>query len=124
MTMKRYLVEFGVGVDIHGGDCTKAAIRAVGDAVSRCCMCGISEILQITDPATQMRLKIKIAAPFPERVDVAAVKASMSFSPADVEFEVVMGGLEVQGLHVDALGEGDRIVVGNAAITVFVDTNV
>ncbi len=32
---KRYIAEFCTGVDLHGGDVTKAAKKAVRDAVSQ-----------------------------------------------------------------------------------------
>ena len=121
--MKRYLVEFGSGVDIHGGDCTKAAVRAAKDAVSHRCMCGIEEILQIRKPAANMRLKLKIAAPYPEHVDIMTVKGSMPYNGANTDIEVVEGGMSVTGIHVDALGDGDQIVIVNAAITVLVNVN-
>ena len=35
---KRFIVEIGTGIDIHGEDATKAACRAVKDAVSRSCL--------------------------------------------------------------------------------------
>ena len=33
MTKKRYITEMGMGVDVHGSDYTKAAKRAVADAI-------------------------------------------------------------------------------------------
>jgi uncharacterized protein (TIGR02058 family) len=33
MSAVLYVLEFGMGVDLHGEDCTKAACRAVFDAV-------------------------------------------------------------------------------------------
>ncbi|GIS20806.1 MAG: hypothetical protein CM15mP120_27220 [Pseudomonadota bacterium] len=33
MAKVRYLTEMGMGVDVHGGDYTKAACRAVSDAL-------------------------------------------------------------------------------------------
>jgi len=33
MAIKRLLLEIGMGNDLHGGDYTKAAIRAIQDAV-------------------------------------------------------------------------------------------
>jgi len=45
MTKKRFVVELGYGADLHGGDVTKAAQRAVKDAISRSCLCGLFDIL-------------------------------------------------------------------------------
>ena len=33
MALKRYVTEMGMGTDVHGGDYTKAAKRAVSDAI-------------------------------------------------------------------------------------------
>ena len=37
MTTKRFFLEIGSGNDLHGGDYTKAAVRAVQEW--RCCCC-------------------------------------------------------------------------------------
>jgi uncharacterized protein (TIGR02058 family) len=42
MTRKRFIVELGYGADLHGRDMTKAACRAVQDALSRNCLCGLT----------------------------------------------------------------------------------
>ena len=34
MQNKRFVVELGTGADLHGADMTKAAVRAVKDAIS------------------------------------------------------------------------------------------
>ena len=44
MEKRRFLIEIGTGADLHGGDMTKAAQKAVKDAMSHCCMAGIREI--------------------------------------------------------------------------------
>ena len=119
--MKRYLIEFGTGLDLHGGDCEEAAVRALKDAVHHCCMAGTLEILGVTDPLTQMKLKIKIAVPKPETVDPDRVLAAVGYSRQNTEIDIVEGGLTEKGVHVQAYGPGDYIMVANAVITVFVD---
>lgn len=118
--MKRYLVEFGTGADLHGRNCTKAAQKALKDAISHCCMCGLSEILDLKDPR-RIYLKVKIAAPYPEQIEIDKVKSTLPYSDKNLEVDVVKGGLEVQGLHVESMGEGDMIVIVNAAVTVYVN---
>ena len=114
---KRYLVEFGTGADLHGMDVTEAATRAVKDAVSHCCMCGLVDTLGITDLKKDMRVVMKIAAPTPEAVDTEALKKLMITDNVDVE--VVQGGMLLNGLHVDAFGKGDQIMIVNAGLTVY-----
>ena len=116
---KRYIVEFGTGVDLHGMDVTKAACKAVKDAVSHGCLCGITEILEVTNPAEKMQVVVKIASPFPEKIDRDAVLKMIPFGTPTIEVEE--GGLKVTGLEVKALGEGNQIVMVNAALTVWID---
>lgn len=114
--MKRYLIELGMGVDLHGGDVTKATKRALKDAISHCCMCGLQEIVK----PKGVLLKIKVACPTPEKVDTEALKEVLPFGQIEFE-EIVEGGLSTQGLHVESFGAGDQIVVSLVSITVFVD---
>jgi uncharacterized protein (TIGR02058 family) len=44
---RRYLVEVGTGIDLHGGDATKAAPRAVKDAISHSSMVGLSQLFNV-----------------------------------------------------------------------------
>ena len=117
---KRYLVEFGTGVDLHGMDVMEAAERAVKDAVSHCCMCGLVDLLGISDLRTDMRVTMKIAAPDPKRIDPEKLKKLLIADNVDVE--VVEGGMQLNGLHVDEFGKGDQIVIVNAGLTVWVKT--
>lgn len=118
MAFKRFVVEFGMGADLHGQDVTKAAVRAVKDAISRSCLCGLFDICGMKDPA-EMRVRLTVGCPAPERLDADRVKAAIPFG--EVELELASGGLGVQGLHLPALGEGDSIVIAVAAVTVLVD---
>lgn len=115
--MKRYVVELGTGADLHGGDVTKAAQRAVRDAVSRSCLCGLVEIVGLKDP-NDMRVRVHIACPHSDRVDADAVRAEVPFG--EVTVDVTEGGMATEGLHLERLGPGSTIVVALAAVTVFV----
>lgn len=118
MTRKRFIVELGYGSDLHGGDMTKAARRAVRDALSRSCLCGLFEIMGMTDPGG-MHVAVKVGCSRPEQVDAAAVLEMIPFGTR--ELEVVSGGLSVRGLDLPELGEGDSIIVAVAALTVSLD---
>jgi uncharacterized protein (TIGR02058 family) len=118
MTRQRYIVEIGTGADLHGGDVTKAAQKAIKDAVSHSCLCGLFDILKIDNP-NQMHIELKIACPYPEKVNREEVQRAVPFGT--VNLEVVPGGLSVRGLHLPELGEGDTIVVAVASLTVYID---
>lgn len=117
MARKRFIVELGYGADLHGGNVTKAAQRAVKDAISRNCLCGLFDILGMKDP-DRMHVAVKIGCPKPEEIDEKEVLKAIPFGSR--ELEVVSGGLSVKGLELPALGEGDNIFIAVAAVTVSV----
>ena len=118
MGLKRYVVEIGTGADLHGGDVTKAAQRAVKDSISRSCLCGLFDILGIDSPQ-RMHVAIKLGVPHPEQIRKSEVLEMVPFGTT--ELEVVPGGLAVRGLDLPELGSGDTIVIAVAALTVYVD---
>ena len=124
MARRRFIVELGTGVDLHGMDATKAACRAVRDAVGRSCLCGLVEFFDKTRPEdlAEVQVDILIACPYPERVDAAAVQAEVPIGTKTVRVET--GGMQAAGLCVQQFGaDCDTIIVANAAITVSVEAD-
>jgi len=119
MPRKRFIVELGTGVDLHGENVTEAACRAVKDAISRSCLCGVLEILEIKNEE-QMEVEVLIAAPRPDQVDLEKVMSILPFGRKSAR--AVSGGMVAQGLCVPKFGsECDQIMVANAALTVYID---
>ena len=117
---KRYIIEFGWGADLHGQDVTKAAKKAVKDAISKICLSGLKEIIGIEDLNEGVRLEIMIASPDPEQVDQEEVLSVIPFGKTDLK--VKEGGMRVPGIFVREFDDqDDSIVICNAAITVYVD---
>ncbi len=115
---KRYIVEIGTGIDIHGENVTKAACRAVKDAVSRSCLCGLLEILELKN-LEDVAVEIQVASPNPDQVDLEKVMAEVPIGRKSAR--AVAGGMTTKGLCVPQFApECDQIVVVNAAVTVFV----
>ena len=115
---KRFIIEIGTGIDIHGENMTKAACRAVEDAVSRSCLCGLVEVLAVRD-MNQIEVEIQVAAPAPEKVDLEAVMKAVPIGRKTAQ--AVNGGMTVKGLCVPEFGpDCDQIVVVNAGLTVWV----
>lgn len=117
---KRFVIEWGTGADMHGGDVTKAAKKAVKNAISHSCLCGLKDAFGITDP-NLMHIEARIGCPYPDRLNEEEVKKSIPFG--SVNMEVVEGGLSVKGLHLSMLGDGDQIVIAIAALTVYIDVD-
>jgi uncharacterized protein (TIGR02058 family) len=117
MNGRRFIVELGTGADLHGMDVTKAACRAVKDAIGRSCLCGLVEILG-KKTLEDIQVEIQIACPYPERLDVEAVKAQVPIGRKSLRAE--SGGMTAAGICVDRFAEGcATIVVANAAVTVW-----
>jgi uncharacterized protein (TIGR02058 family) len=87
-----YVLEFGMGVDLHGEDCTKAACRAVFDAVRHSSLPLLSEI---RDRGGTMLVDVTVAVPDPATVDLERVKAELPHGTVTVQ--AVSGGLRVPG---------------------------
>src|SRR2546429_7250080 len=90
MTLKRVITEFGTGNDLHGGDYTKAAVRAVEDAIHHS---SLSLIRSLGVDARAMQVEVTIGVQQPGRVDVAAVKAALPHGQVTVK--TVKGGLRI-----------------------------
>jgi len=115
---KRFIVEIGTGIDIHGEDATKAACRAVKDAVSRSCLCGLLEIVELQN-LEDVFVDILVATPNADQVDLDQVMAEVPIGRKTAH--AVDGGMIAQGLCVPRFAPHcDQIMVANAAVTVFI----
>ena len=107
MAMKRMVVEIGMGTDVRGADYTKAAVRALRDALWRNSLSVAAALGKDTD---SMVVEVMIGVPKPDRVVLAAVLAILPHGTGTVK--VVEGGLEIAN---DA-GTGSMVVANCAAI--------
>lgn len=108
MSAKRVILEMGAGNDLHGGDYTKAAIRAVEDAIHHS---SLTMIRTLKVDTKTMQVKVTIGVQHPERVDAEAVKAALPVGQVSVR--VVKGGLDVPDAET-----GDLAVIASAAVEV------
>ncbi len=111
MALRRMVLQIGMGTDIRGADYTKAAVRALRDALWHN---GLSVADAVGLPVDAMQVEVRIGVPRPEAVDKAAVLAVLPHGTGSVE--VVEGGLEIPN---DA-GTG-KTVIANAAALVRLD---
>jgi uncharacterized protein (TIGR02058 family) len=119
MNKKRFIVQLGMGVDLHGQDPTQAARRAVRNAISNNCLCGLAEIVNMKNPNEEMYVDVLIACPNPGAVDGEAVLNELPFGKKTIE--VVEGGMMAPGLYVPQLGDVSRdALVATASVTVSV----
>lgn len=103
-------IELGMGVDLRGTDATKAACRAVRNAIGHNLLPGIYGLLK---GGGHMVVHARLAVPVaPEAVDLAVVRKE--FPAGEVTVEVVAGGM----LTPNGLADGGNALVVNAAVEV------
>ncbi len=117
----RFIVEIGTGIDLHGEDVTKAACRAVKNAISNSCLCGLVEILGIQNlQSAEVEVEILVAVPRPKEVDLNRVMAEVPIGRKTAQ--AVEGGMVTKGICVAQFAPGfSQIVVANAAVTVSIN---
>jgi uncharacterized protein (TIGR02058 family) len=108
MKGRRVILEMGSGNDLHGGNYTKAAVRAVEDAIHHS---SLSFIRTLGVDPRAMQVDVTIGVQQPEKVDPAAVTAALPHGQITVK--VVKGGLDVP----DEEG-GAVAVIASAAVAV------
>jgi len=109
MARKRVILELGTGNDLHGGDYTKAAIRAVQDALHHSSLSMIRSLG--IDARTQMFVEVTVGVQQPGKVDTEAVKATLPHGVVTVH--AVKGGLDVIDQE-----RGDNPVIATVAVAV------
>ena len=111
MARRRLFTELGRGVDLRGRNHTKAAVRALEDALRRN---SLTVAPALGYPPEAMEVEILVGSARPSEVDADRVASVLPYGRADVR--VVPGGLEV------AADEGDgATVIANAAAVVWLD---
>ncbi len=111
MTQKRIILEMGTGNDLYGQNYTKAARRALQDALHHS---SITLFSQLGIDHKEMRVQVTIGVQQPDKVDCDQVAEDLPRSCAEVR--AVKGGLDV----VDD-NAGTRHVVATAAIEAFLE---
>ena len=106
MTEQRFIIEMGMGNDQYGMDYTKAAARAIEDAIRHSAI----PMFQSTHlDHTQMRVQVTIGAQEPDKVDCATLVGKLPRGVATVQ--ATHGGLNVVNDEI-----GSTIVIATAAV--------
>lgn len=107
--MQRFIIEMGMGNDLHGQDYTKAAGRAIEDALRHSSI-PLFGALGLSHEA--MRVQVTVGVQDPEAVDCATLAATLPRGRAEVR--AVLGGLNVTNPDT-----GEVTVVAQAAVEAF-----
>ena len=112
--MKRIILEMGTGNDLYGEDYTKAACRAVEDALHHS---SLTLFRSLGFDHADMDVCVTIAVQQPEKVNIALIEAKLPRGKPSVK--VVQGGLDIFD---DA--HGTRSVIATAAVEAYLDIDV
>ena len=111
MAKTRIVIELGMGTSLRRHDYTKAACRAVEDALWHNSL-SVAEAFGFEK--TDMLIEVEIGVQCPDEVDVGQVAAIFPYGNTSVQ--VVEGGLDIA----KPSGEG-HTVIANAAVVVYFD---
>jgi uncharacterized protein (TIGR02058 family) len=111
MALKRMVLEIGMGNDLHGGDYTKAAVRAVEDAIHHS---SLTVIRSMNIAREDMYVDVTVGVQDPGAVDTGIVAEQLPYGQISVK--AVPGGLDVPTDEGD-----DKAVIATAAIIVRVE---
>jgi uncharacterized protein (TIGR02058 family) len=112
MPKTRVILELGSGNDLHGSDYTKAALRAVQDALHHS---SLSFVRTLQVDKTKLDVEVTIGVQRPEQIDLDKIKTSLPLG--NVTVKAVKGGLDVADPEAN-----DRAVIASAAIAVRIET--
>ena len=110
MALKRMVMQLGMGTDLQGEDHTKAACRAVHNALRQNSL-HVYDAFGVSREA--MVVEIIVGAAKPEAVDADAVAAMLPYGSCTVRVEA--GGMDTPK------EDGGFTVMANAAVIVFLD---
>jgi uncharacterized protein (TIGR02058 family) len=113
VALKRLVLEMGMGTDLHGRDYTKAAVRALRDALWHN---SLTVVPALGYDRNDMRVEVIVGVADPAAVDCDAVAAVLPYGTATVS--CVEGGLDVPSDD----GQG-MTVIANAAVVVWLDVD-
>jgi len=111
--MKRLILEMGTGTDLYGGDYTKAACRAVRDAIGHSSLslfrsCGYNH--------RDMVVRVTIGVQDPDAVETARVAETLP--RGNPEVTVVHGGLNIEDGTQDT-----TTIIASAAVEAFLEVD-
>lgn len=109
MSEQRVIIEMGMGNSQYGRDYTKAAARAIEDAIRHSSL-PLFGALGLSHDV--MRVQVTVGVQDPDAVDCAALTKVLPRGRAEVR--AVPGGLDVENPET-----GDVLVIASAAVEVF-----
>ena len=119
MKTNRFIIEFGMGIDFHGQDVTKAAVKAAKDAISKSCLIGLNEVCGFSQDNINENVFVDVTVAVTRPEEVKTGEVSKCFPVGKVTVKAVSGGLKTDGLYFTKFGDkDDSIEVAVASVKV------
>jgi uncharacterized protein (TIGR02058 family) len=112
MAKRPYIMQTGMGVDVHGADATTAARRAVDEAIRHNSLLFLGQIG--LESADQIKVDVTIACPRHETVDTAAVADVLPVGQVSVR-------TEPGGMLANTPTSDDPMLIALAAVLLSID---
>lgn len=112
MAKSAYFMQTGMGTDLHGANDTKAARRAVNNAIQNNNMLFLRHV--DLKSSRQLLVDVTIASPHPNNVDTEAVAAEFPVGTITVS-------TRAGGMLIDSDANNDPVLVAIAAVTVSIE---
>lgn len=108
-----------MGVDFHGQDVTKAAVKAAKDAISKSCLIGLDEVCGYTQDNINENVFINVIIGVTRPDEVKTDEIAKCFPVGKVDVRAVYGGLKTEGLYFTKFGDkDDSIEIAVASVSV------
>ena len=122
--MKKFFTEFGMGVDLHGQDVTKAAARAVKEAISWRSPTGIVDLANINDkgePTRDVLIDVIVASPYPDEVNAEEVLKVIPYG--NKQLTSIKGGLKTKGMYLEGMDKPETpdYIIALACVEIYID---
>ncbi|MFT5503174.1 MAG: hypothetical protein ACI845_001417 [Gammaproteobacteria bacterium] len=111
MSKQRIILEMGTGNDLYGEDYTKAAIRAVQDALHHS---SITLFRSLNIDRDSMMVDVTIGVQHPDKIDLEKVRQQIPFGSVTANSK--LGGLNVVDSEQDT-----TTVIATAAVEAYID---
>ena len=111
--MKRLILEMGSGNDLYGMNYTKAAIRALDNALHHS---SLTLFRALDIPHSDMQVKVTIGVQDPDQVDIVQLAAQIPRGQPDIT--VTFGGQNIKDPETDSCA-----VIASCAVEAFVPIN-
>ena len=104
-----------MGMDFHGQNVTKAAVKACKDAISKSCLIGLDEVCGFSQDNVDENVFIDVTVAVSRPEEIIKEEIEKCFPVGKVTVNAVIGGLKTDGLYFTRFGDKDDSIEASIA---------